>query len=146
MPVAARYRCQSSGSSDVINAPKNRGPMTSRTSFGFLFLVASAANAQAQSPADAALGAKVDSIARQVLQATGVPSATIAVVKNGRLAYANAYGCAKLDPCVAAKPDMRYAVGSISKQFTAVALLLLQQDGKLSINDPVSRFIPGPTR
>ena len=102
--------------------------MPSRTVFGFLFLIASGTHAHAQSPADAALGAKVDSIAKQVLQTTGVPSATVAVVKNGRIAYANAYGCAKLDPCVAAKPDMRYAVGSISKQFTAVALLLLQQD------------------
>jgi len=41
---------------------------------------------------------------------------------------------------------MRYAVGSISKQFTAVAILLLQQEGKLKLDDPVSRFIPGLTR
>ena len=115
-------------------------------SFSLLLCFGSAARAQAQTTADAVLGAKVDSIARQVLQTTGVPSATVAVVKNGRIAYANAYGCAKLNPCVAAKLDMRYAIGSISKQFTAVALLLLQQDGKLSVNDPVSRFIPGLTR
>ena len=43
-------------------------------------------------------GAQVDSIANQVLQSTGVPSASVAVVKNGRLAYANAYGAAKLEP------------------------------------------------
>ncbi len=41
---------------------------------------------------------------------------------------------------------MRYAIGSISKQFTAAAILLLQQEGKLSLDDPVSRFIPGLTR
>ena len=41
---------------------------------------------------------------------------------------------------------MRYAIGSISKQFTASALLLLQQDGKLSLDDPVARFVPGLTR
>ena len=102
--------------------------------------------AQTPAPADTALARKVDSIANQVLQATGVPSATVAVVKNGRVAYANAYGAAKLDPRVAATPDMRYAIGSISKQFTAVAVLLLQQDGKLKLDDPVSRFIPGLTR
>src|SRR5437763_223774 len=74
----------------------------------------------------------VDSIANQVLVGTGVPSATLAIVRNGHLAYANAYGCAQLNPCVPATPDKRYAIGSISKQFTAVAVLLLQQDGKLS--------------
>jgi CubicO group peptidase (beta-lactamase class C family) len=80
------------------------------------------------------------------LQSTGVPSATVAVVKNGRTLYANAYGSAKLDPRAAATPDLRYAIGSISKQFTAVAALLLQQDGKLKLDDPVSKYIPGLTR
>ncbi|HEY8852625.1 MAG TPA: serine hydrolase domain-containing protein, partial [Gemmatimonadaceae bacterium] len=109
-------------------------------------LFAFSISASAQSASDAALGAKVDSIATQVLQTTGVPSASVAVVRHGRLAYANAYGAAKLDPRVSANPDMRYAIGSVSKQFTATAILLLQQDGKLSIDDPVSKFIPGLTR
>jgi CubicO group peptidase (beta-lactamase class C family) len=112
----------------------------------FLVVFAGLIQAQTTTPPDTALASKVDAIANQVLQATGVPSATVAVVKNGRLAYANAYGAAKLEPRVAATPDMRYAIGSISKQFTAVAVLLLQQDGKLKLDDPVSRFIPGLTR
>src|SRR2546423_8463643 len=89
---------------------------------------------------------QVDSIASQVLQSTGVPSATLAVVKNGSLVYANAYGTARLDPRVATTADLRYAIGSISKQFTAVAELLLQQEGKLKLDDPVSKYIPGLTR
>ena len=113
-----------------------------------VLLVAGAESIHGQlaAPADAALARQVDSIANQVLQSTGVPSASVAVVKKGRLAYANAYGAAKLEPRVTATPDMRYAIGSISKQFTAVAVLLLQQDGKLKLDDPVSRFIPGLTR
>jgi len=95
---------------------------------------------------DTALARQVDAIANQVLQSTGVPSASVAVVKNGRVAYANAYGCAKLNPCATATTDMRYAIGSISKQFTAVAILLLQQEGKLRLDEPVGRFIPGLTR
>ena len=95
---------------------------------------------------DPAMAAKVDSIANTVLRTTGVPSASVAVVTHGQLAYSKAYGSAKLEPVVAATPDMRYAIGSISKQFTATALLLLQQDGKLSLNDPVSKFVPGLTR
>jgi D-alanyl-D-alanine carboxypeptidase len=122
--------------------------MLNRGLFAGALLVACAGAIQAQmaAPTDAALARQVDSIANQVLQSTGVPSASVAVVKNGRLAYANAYGAAKLDPRIAAAPDMRYAIGSISKQFTAVAVLLLQQDGKLKLDDPVSRFIPGLTR
>jgi D-alanyl-D-alanine carboxypeptidase len=112
----------------------------------FLVAFAGSIRAQTSAPTDTALARQVDAIANQVLQATGVPSATVAVVKNGRLAYANAYGVAKLEPRVDATPDMRYAIGSISKQFTAVAVLLLQQDGKLKLDDPVSRFIPGLTR
>ncbi len=52
------------------------------------------------------------------------------MVTNGRLAYAQeAYGVARFEPIVAAaaRPDMRYAIGSVSKQFTAAALLLLQE-------------------
>jgi CubicO group peptidase (beta-lactamase class C family) len=96
--------------------------------------------------ADDVFTAKVDSIAMQTLRTTGVPSASVAVVRHGQLAYAKAYGSAKLDPAVPATTEMRYAIGSISKQFTASALLLLQQEGKLSMDDPVSRFVPGLTR
>src|SRR6266513_615329 len=112
------------------------------------FFVARVAPTQAQTVTrpDTALARQVDAIANQVLQSTGVPSASVAVVKNGRVAYANAYGCAKLNPCATATTDMRYAIGSISKQFTAVAILLLQQEGKLKLDEPVGRFIPGLTR
>lgn len=92
------------------------------------------------------IGRVVDSLTREVLQSTGAPSASVAVVQDGRLVYAQAYGSAKLEPAVAARPEMRYGIGSISKQFTAAALLLLQQDGKLSLDDPVARFLPDLTR
>jgi len=96
--------------------------------------------------AAARLPARVDSIATAVLASTGVPSASVAIVTHGRLAYAQAYGTAKLDPRTAATPDMRYGIGSISKQFTAAAVLLLQQEGKLSLDDPVGKYLPGLTR
>jgi D-alanyl-D-alanine carboxypeptidase len=110
-------------------------------------LLVHGSSAAAQAPAvNATVQRQVDSIANAVLQSSGVPSATVAVVKNGTIAYANAYGAARLQPRVAATPDLRYAIGSISKQFTAVAALLLQQDGKLKLDDPVSKYIPGLTR
>jgi D-alanyl-D-alanine carboxypeptidase len=119
-----------------------------RTRMVISLLVSAACGLSAQAPSapDAALARKVDSVATAVLRATGVPSATVAVVRHGQLAYANAYGCASLNPCVSATPENRYAIGSISKQFTATAILLLQEEGKLSLDDPISRFIPGLTR
>jgi CubicO group peptidase (beta-lactamase class C family) len=96
------------------------------------------------------LRSRIDRIATQVLEATGVPSASIAVVQHGKLAYTQAYGFARLTtdsaPPVPATPDLRYSIGSISKQFTAAAILMLQEQGKLSLDDPVGKFIPGLTR
>ena len=89
---------------------------------------------------------QMDAAATKVLADTGVPSASIAVVKDGQIAYIQAYGDARLEPRAPAKPSMRYSIGSISKQFTATALLMLQEQGKLSLDDPVSRFLPNLTR
>ena len=103
--------------------------------------------AQAPAPTrDAALAHTVDSIAATVLETTGVPSASVAVVQHGRLAYANAYGKADLAASAPATTTTRYGIGSISKQFTAAAILLLAQEGKLSLDDPVSKYVPGLTR
>jgi D-alanyl-D-alanine carboxypeptidase len=95
---------------------------------------------------DPALKARIDSIASDVLKQTGVPSASVAIVKGGKLAYTHAYGSAHLDPALPATPDMRYSIGSISKQFTAAAILLLQEQGKLSLNDNVGKYVPDLTR
>ena len=94
----------------------------------------------------ASIADRIDSIAAKALIDAGTPSASIAVVKDGKIAYVKAYGNARLDPNTPARTDMRYPVGSVSKQFMACALLLLQQDGKLSLDDPVSRFLPSLTR
>ena len=73
----------------------------------------------------------IDAAAAEVLKSTGVPSASVAVVQGGKVAYVKAYGMARLDPPMAAEPGMQYSIGSISKQFTATMVLLLMQDGKL---------------
>jgi CubicO group peptidase (beta-lactamase class C family) len=68
------------------------------------------------------------------------------VVKDGKIVYTQAYGDARLDPKTSATPQMRYSIGSISKQFTAAAILVLQEQGKLSLDDKVSKWVPGLTR
>jgi D-alanyl-D-alanine carboxypeptidase len=105
--------------------------------------------AAAQTPANTLppeVGAQVAGIANRVLSSTGVPSASIAIVKDGQLAYTGAFGMARLQPPTPATPEMRYSIGSVSKQFTAAAILLLQQDGKLKLDDPVSKYLPDLTR
>ncbi len=92
------------------------------------------------------LRAKVDEAAADVLEKTGVPSAEVGIVQGGKVVYAKAYGDARLVPELKASQAMRYPIGSISKQFTAAAVLLLQQDGKLTLEDPVSRWFPELTR
>jgi CubicO group peptidase (beta-lactamase class C family) len=88
------------------------------------------------------LSAKIDSTAKRVLKKTGVPSASVAVVKNGKIAYVHAYGYAQLHPKVKAQTDMAYAIGSISKQFTAASILLLEQKGRISLDDKISKWFP----
>jgi len=99
---------------------------------------------------DPALRNRIDQIASQVLEQTGVPSASVAVVKSGKLVYTHAYGSARVatdtTPAVRATPEMRYSIGSVSKQFTAAAILLLREEGKLSLDDPVGKYVPGLTR
>ncbi len=102
------------------------------------------ANAQTQLPVE--MQQKIDKVAHDQLVKTGVPSASVAIVKDGQIAYLHAYGNARLAPDTPATPEMRYSIGSVSKQFTAAAILLLQEQGKLSLDDKVSKFIPGLTR
>ena len=90
--------------------------------------------------------ASIDKAVGEILAKTGAPSASVAVVKDGKIVYQHAYGNAQIDPPRAATTDMRYSVGSISKQFTAAAILMLQEEGKLSLDDKVVRWLPDLTR
>src|SRR5271168_4125334 len=109
-----------------------------------LVLLALAPAVRAELPPDSK--ARIDAAVNQVLSSTRVPSASIAVVKDGRIAYLQAYGLARLTPPMEATPQMQYPIGSISKQFTAAAVLLLAQEHKLTLDDPVSKYLPDLAR
>jgi CubicO group peptidase (beta-lactamase class C family) len=94
----------------------------------------------------AATESAIDQSAIKILADTRVPSVSIAVVKDGKIAYVHAYGDAKIDPKTPARPQMRYKIASNSKQIAATATLLLAEQGKISLDDPVSRFLPELTR
>ena len=124
--------------------------MLHRTRYVALVAIASLAPAGAHAqgtdslPAD--IAAKVSAAVQGVIAQTQVPSASVGIVENGRIVYVRAFGMARLNPPLPAKPSMHYAIGSISKQFTVAAVMLLQQEGKLSIDDPVSKWFPELTR
>jgi CubicO group peptidase (beta-lactamase class C family) len=82
----------------------------------------------------------VNDILRQAVESSHAPSISVAIVQNGRFVYANAAGRASLKPERKATAETRYAVGSISKQFTVAAILLAVEQGKISLDDPVSKY------
>ena len=101
-----------------------------------------AAAADGSSTLDMATARAIDAAASHWLATTGAPSASIAVVKEGKLAYAKAYGDARLKPRLAATSETRYAIDSVSKEFTAAAILMLAQQGKLALDDPAGKYLP----
>ena len=128
--------------------PDARGSLTR-----FVLLIAiillplfSGVDANAQGELSPELRSKIDKLADDALAKSGVPSASVAVVREGKIVYLKAYGSARLEPKTPATSAMRYSIGSISKQFTAAAMLLLQEQGKLSLDDKVGKFIPDLTR
>jgi D-alanyl-D-alanine carboxypeptidase len=94
---------------------------------------------------DLAMRRQIDQATQRCLQADGTPSASVAIVMGDHLAYANAFGEAVLTTHLPASTATRYQLASISKTFTARAVLLLEADSKLSLNDPVSRWFPNLT-
>src|SRR2546426_9382565 len=70
------------------------------------------------------------------------PGCAVGVAVDGRPALTKAYGMADLEHDAKNTPDTIFEAGSVSKQFTAAAVLLLAKDGKLSLDDPVKKYIP----
>jgi CubicO group peptidase (beta-lactamase class C family) len=72
----------------------------------------------------------------------GTPGAAVAVMQHGKLVYEKGYGLANLEYDIPVTPQTVFHVASVSKQFTAMALVLLEQDGKLSLEDDVHKYLP----
>src|SRR3954471_2244252 len=73
---------------------------------------------------------------------TDSPGCALGVYQDGKVLYARGYGMASLEFGVALSPRSVLDVGSISKQFTAMSILMLQKEGKLSLDDPIRKYIP----
>ena len=75
------------------------------------------------------------------LRAKGLTDGVVVIAKDGAPVFRYAFGLANREWSIASTPDAEYRIGSITKQFTAFAILRLARDGKLSLDDPISRFI-----
>jgi CubicO group peptidase (beta-lactamase class C family) len=85
----------------------------------------------------------VDDLMRDALRQHPIPGAALAIVRGGRTVKTAAYGMANLEWQTPATPETVFEIGSITKQFTASAILLLAQEGKLSVDDKISKYLKG---
>jgi len=104
---------------------------------GCVFL-AQGAGAESQTPS---LRAQIDELFADRSH-SDAPGLVAAVIQDGRIVYENAFGMADLERGVALTPRSVFEIGSVSKQFTAMCILLLEQDGKLSLDDDVRAYFP----
>ena len=104
-------------------------------------LVAGTCSAPRASRAQDKASAAVDEVFADFTKA-GSPGCAVAVFRNGRIIYARGYGLANIEEDVPIMPQSVFDIGSTSKQFTAASILLLEKQGKLSVNDDVRKYIP----
>lgn len=100
--------------------------------FSFLFTTAQNQN----------LTQQFDNIVAQYYNDANAPGATVLVAKNGKAIYRKAVGKSNLELNVDMIPENVFMLASITKQFTAVAILMLEEQGKLSLDEPITKFIP----
>jgi len=85
----------------------------------------------------------IDDVIRAEMKRQGVPGLSLGVVKDGRVFRAEGYGFANVELQVPATRKTVYQSGSVGKQFAAMAAMLLKEEGKLKLDDPVSKYLPG---
>ena len=86
---------------------------------------------------------EVDDYVKAEMQRQHIPGTSIAVLKDGKIIKAQGYGLANVELNVPARPETVYKIGSVSKQLIATGIMILIQDGKLSLDDKISKFLEG---
>ncbi len=90
--------------------------------------------------------AAIDSLIKRVVEERHLVGVSVGVMQNGKVILANGYGFRRLAPNEPLTATTMMPIGSVTKQFTCTAALLLAQDGTLSMRDPVSKYVPSATR
>src|SRR5215204_6422934 len=88
---------------------------------------------------------RIDVFIKSEMQRQQIPGLAVAVVRNGKIALLRTYGFSNLEHRIPVKPETIFQSGSIGKQFTATAVMILAAEGKLSLEDKLIKFFPhGP--
>jgi len=87
------------------------------------------------------LAAKIDAFVRQEMQAQRIPGLSLLVNKDGATTLAKGYGLANVEHQVPVQPHTIFQSGSVGKQFTATAIMMLVEEGKLALDDPIQKYL-----
>jgi len=93
-------------------------------------------------PAADDLDGKVDGFVQSELQKQHIPGAAVGVYRDGKMTRAQGYGLANVEWDAAVTPDTIFQSGSVGKQFTATAVMMLAEEGKLGLDDPIKKYFP----
>lgn len=102
----------------------------------------SACIAFTEPPTDSAIAAAADKLAAEALSQSGAAGLSVAVARNGKVILSKGYGLAEVEHNVKANGDSMFRMGSITKQFTAAAIMRLVEQGKLELDDPITKHLP----
>lgn len=102
----------------------------------------SATVAFSELPSDAAISAAADKLAAEALSNTGAAGLSIAVARNGKVIHSRGYGLAEVEHDVKANGNTMFRMGSITKQYTAAAIMRLVEQGNLGLDDPITKYVP----
>jgi D-alanyl-D-alanine carboxypeptidase len=108
----------------------------------FLAVVLAAQPAAARFQLDAAGREKIEAEAQRLIAEQHTPGVAVAIMSEGQIVYAKGFGFANLETGTPVSPDSVFVIGSNTKQFTAVAIMLLAEQGKLRLDDPLSKYFP----
>ncbi len=86
--------------------------------------------------------ARVDSVVEAQRKAQKIPGVSVAVCRDGKIVKASGYGLANVEWGVPVTPETIFQTGSVGKQFTATAVMMLVEEGKLRLDDKIAKFIP----
>lgn len=136
----------------AISAPSARSPsaatnpdiVNTRLLAALLTIAASRpAAAQRAAPIDVD---RVDSIVRRNIADKHITGVSVGIMQNGKIVFARGYGLANLERRTPVTSATMFAIGSVTKQFTCSAMMMLQERKKLSIDDPIAKWYPQLTR
>lgn len=103
---------------------------------------ACACASRAAPPSDAEVLSKVDAIAAEYLQKPSAVGLSIGVARKGQVIVAKGYGLADAEFDVPVDKDTMFRIGSVTKQYTAAAIMRLVEQGKISLDDDLSKYLP----